>query len=428
MSTKVAIKNQTLTSFGGIYYIEDEYTCLFTDSIDRHLGLRSKLSGYQYSEILRSLTMVYFCCGDHLEDITKLSGDLRLRPDARIPSSDMIARGLKELAEKNIVYTSKSGNDYAYNACEKLNGLLLDMLLRTGQQKKGQAVTLDFDHQFIPTEKYDAKYSYKKSKGYFPGIVSVGGLIVGVENRDGNANVRFRQEETLQRIFNRLSGRDITVAYFRADCGSFSEDIVRTIFGHTQHFYVRALNCQSRQSDFDAHDGWKDVEINYEKIQVASFPFKEFMEDSNLRLVVQRTEAKSKEGETDLFGKRYVYRAILTDDWEKSEEEVVRFYNARGASERNFDMQNNDFGWKHLPFSFMKENAVFLLVTAMAKNFYLYLVEKLSRKGVEGLSPTSRMKHLLFTFVIVPAKWIKTGRRWILNLYTKRPYDRYVNT
>ena len=47
------------------------------------------------------------------------------------------------------------------------------------------------------------------------------------------------------------------------------------------------------------------MEINYEKIQVASFMFKDFMEDSHLRLVVQRTEAKSGEGEMELFGKRY---------------------------------------------------------------------------------------------------------------------------
>ena len=34
-------------------------------------------------------------------------------------------------------------------------------------------------------------------------------------------------------------------------------------------------------------------------------------------------------------------------------------YNERGASEKNFDIQNNDFGWSHLPFSFMAENMVF---------------------------------------------------------------------
>lgn len=428
MATKVVIKNQTLTSFGGIFYISDEYRRLFFRMIDRSLGQRSKSVGYQYSEIFSALTMVYFCSGDHLEDITRLGYDLRLCPDSRIPSPDTIARGLKELAEENIVHTSDSGNSYAYNACERVNGLLLDMLFRSGQLTGGQAVTLDFDHQFIEAEKYDTQYSYKKARGYFPGVATVGGLIVGVENRDGNANVRFRQAETLQRIFNRLEERSITVAHFRADCGSFSEDIVRTVFGHALHFYIRASNCRSRLAEFESYQGWKDVEINHVKMQVASFMFKEFMEDSHLRLVVQRTEVKPEEGEMDLFGKRYVYRAVLTDDWEKSEEEVIRFYNARGSSERNFDIQNNDFGWKHLPFSFMKENAVFLLVTAMAKNFFLYLVEKLSRKGVGGITPTSRMKRFLFAFVIVPAKWVKSGRRWLLNLYTEKPYHQYWDT
>lgn len=253
--------------------------------------------------------------------------------------------------------------------------------------KAGQAVTLDFDHEFIPAEKYDALYSYKKEKWYFPGVATVGGLIVGVESRDGNANVHFHQEDTLKRFFERLESRGITIARFRADCGSYSKEIVRTALDHSIHFYIRASNCQSRLSDFEGYEGWKKAEINYENLEVASFPFTEFMEDSHLRLVVQRQEIKPKNAEKDLFGKRYLYRAILTDDWGMSEEEAIRFYNARGAAERNFDIQNNDFGWRHLPFSFMKENAVFLLVTAMAKNFYLYMIQKLPAKGVEGISP-----------------------------------------
>jgi len=174
MATKVVIKNQTLTSFGGIFYISDEYRRLFFRMIDRSLGQRSKSVGYQYSEIFSALTMVYFCSGDHLEDITRLGYDLRLCPDSRIPSSDTIARGLKELAEENIVHTSDSGNSYAYNVCERINGLLLDMLFRSGQLTGGQAVTLDFDHQFIEAEKYDTQYSYKKARGYFPGVATQG--------------------------------------------------------------------------------------------------------------------------------------------------------------------------------------------------------------------------------------------------------------
>ena len=45
-----------------------------------------------------------------------------------------------------------------------------------------------------------------------------------------------------------------------------------------------------------------------------------------------------------------------------------------GTAEQVFDRQNNDFGWAHLPKSFMNQNTVFLLITAMAANFYRYIV------------------------------------------------------
>lgn len=76
----------------GIYYIEDEYTRLYVDFIDHGLGLQNKFSGYQYSEIFHLLTMVYFCGSDHLEDVTKLGHNLRLRPDSRISNFDAISR------------------------------------------------------------------------------------------------------------------------------------------------------------------------------------------------------------------------------------------------------------------------------------------------------------------------------------------------
>ena len=66
-----------------------------------------------------------------------------------------------------------------------------------GLIKVGSHVDLDFDHRFIPAHKFDAKYSYKQDHGYFPGWASIGGIIVGGENRDGNTNVRFHQEDSM---------------------------------------------------------------------------------------------------------------------------------------------------------------------------------------------------------------------------------------
>ena len=45
----------------------------------------------------------------------------------------------------------------------------------------GKRYDVDFDHQFIETEKYEAKPTYKKFFGYRPGVAVISDLIVGIE-------------------------------------------------------------------------------------------------------------------------------------------------------------------------------------------------------------------------------------------------------
>jgi hypothetical protein len=68
------------------------------------------------------------------------------------------------------------------------------------------------------------------------------------------------------------------------------------------------------------------------------------------------------------------YKTILTNDWEPTDKEVIEYYNQRGKSEKIFDVMNNDFGWKRLPFSFLDQNGSFMIITAMIKNFYSYFL------------------------------------------------------
>nr|WP_223927191.1 hypothetical protein [Prevotella lacticifex] len=61
--------------------------------VDGRLNLRCENYGYQYSDIMLALFCIYLCGGDHIEDITTiLNKYLSTAPDARIPSSDTIAR------------------------------------------------------------------------------------------------------------------------------------------------------------------------------------------------------------------------------------------------------------------------------------------------------------------------------------------------
>ena len=295
---KVQQKSEKISAFGGIFFVLDKFDRILSSVIDSHLGLRSKLIGYQYSEIIRAVFSVFCCGGDCMEDLNLYLKDvLSERPHTRVPSADTVLRGIEELATENISYTAeKTGNVYDFNTAEKLNQLLIKLLLATGQLTEG--------------------------------------------------------------------------------------------------------------SEYD----------------VQSFPFESFEDVKHCRFVVQR-QRKQKGEQLDLFDGEYTYRCILTNDWDMTDEEIIQHYNKRETAEQVFDRQNNDFGWAHLPKSFMNQNTVFLLITAMAANFYRYIVALPLMAVLFGIKATDRVKNFLFRFIAVPAKWIKTARQYRLNIYSEKPYD-----
>ena len=168
----------------------------------------------------------------------------------------------RALDTANTTYVSDTGKSYDFNTATKLNSLLVKALKNTGQLVAGESYDLDFDHQFIEMEKYDAKMTYKKFTGYSSGVAVIGDLIVGIENRDGNANVRFHQQDTLERIFSNLEQNGIHVRRARMDCGSCSREIVETVEKHSELFYIRANRCGSLYDSLLALRGWKREVIN----------------------------------------------------------------------------------------------------------------------------------------------------------------------
>ena len=87
---------------------------------------------------------------------------------------------------------------------------------------------------------------------------------------------------------------------------------------------------------------------------IASIEYATFGWDKTYRYVISRE--KKPDGQGDLFTRDdFTYKAIMTNNREMTDLEVILFYNARGKSERFFDEMNNDFLWKkHLSLSFRK--------------------------------------------------------------------------
>lgn len=414
--------------FGGIFSVIREFSPL-EHLFDTELGLRVKTIGYQYSEIMRTMMCNYICGGDRIEDIKIYQPGIEYQPEMKLCSPDTVLRAIDELTENNMTYKSDSGKSYDFNLSEKLNTLMVKAAKKQCLLCEGRRYILDFDHKFIETEKYDAKFSYKGERGYMPGVsvltdMATGDdVIVGVENRDGNANVKFHQEDTLERTFKRMESNGVWATIVRCDCGSYSKGIIHTISKHCHKFYIRANMYGSLRENLARHSNWEKVSVDGQDLEVLSLPFTSIEEINHCRLVVQR----AKKNMPDLFEGQYVYRAIITNDWDADEAEVISFYNQRGAKEKIFDQMDNDFGWNYLPKSFMNQNAVFLVLTSIIRNFYCGLI-KSKRIKTFAIDRKSRLKSFISKFLAVPAKWIKKARGYVLNLYTDRKgYEEIFN-
>ena len=81
----IQIKSEKLTPFRGKFSIMEQFDSTLSSVIDSTLGLRCRLFGYQYSEIIRSLMSIYFFCGGScVEDVTThLMNHLSLHPTLR---------------------------------------------------------------------------------------------------------------------------------------------------------------------------------------------------------------------------------------------------------------------------------------------------------------------------------------------------------
>jgi len=420
---QVTYFNEKINPFGGINFINEilENKGLY-ELIDKTLGNRAAQAEYSYSDIIKAIWMITFCGGDCAEDITEHLGPyLTSIKGFKTPGADAILRVQKQLATEKELHISQSGVEHEFNINMELNRLMVKMLIHLHQlSPENTDYTFDYDNQFIPTGKHDAKRSYKHADGYFPGIASINNMPVYFENRNGNSNVKFKQEETLKRAYSLLKEFGISIKRSRMDCGSFSKEIVKVVEECSEYFYIRAMRCDDLFMEIQKIKTWQTVEINYKQYEVASIEYAPFKQKKAYRYVICRE--KNPSGQGNLFtGDYYLYRAIMTNDRDMSELEVISFYNERGESERLFDEMNNDFNWEKLPFSFLHENTVYMVIMAMCRNVFHYLTEFISKK-VDFIKPYFRLKKFIFRFIVVPAKWIKHARREVLKVFSTKKY------
>lgn len=427
-SFKVTNSTEKISSFGGFNFVFNSFHQTgLSQLIDNELGSRVKTFGFQYSEIIANQLAIFLTGGDCAEDLSEhLKSPLQQVRGMSVCSPDTVLRAGRELSCASEVFENPAtGVKHEFNINMGLNSLMIKSLLLTSQLEKGKKYDLDYDNVVLPNEKYDSKKTYKKTTGYQPGVATIGNIIVFIEGRNGNSPAKYQQHQTLDRTFELLGSNDIKIGKFRADSASYQQSVVEVVEKNADYFYIRATRCASMENRIGNLTGWKKIRLGTQEMEVVDIEdYRPFGGDKKYRLVVSRI--KRKDQQTDIFsGEAYTYRAIITNDREMSNEEIISFYNARGESEQRFDVMNNDFGWSRMPYSFLSENTAFMILTAIYANFYSYIIAEYSKK-LDWLKSNFRLKKFIFRFITVPGKWIKTGRNNVLKLFTPKNYSTLV--
>lgn len=421
------LNSKPITSFGGLNFVLKEFDGLgISKLLDGNLPELCPQSLYSWKDIFYSFWSLFFCGGDCAEDLSgNFKTSLNPGPFMRVPSPDSLLKRMKELSEPKQSFETPRGNVFhEFGINNRLTRLNLELINKLGIIEKNH-LTLDYDNTLIFTRKADSKKTYKSNRGYAPGVATIGSTVVYVENRNGNSDAQTLQHETLERIFNSLTASGIKIDKFRADSASYQLRTISVISKNTNKLYVRARKDSAVMGAIALIDNWEETEEGNEKVYYGSTEFTPFEARAKrnklehllkpYRLVVKKTERE--DGQIDLFtGEAFEYSAIITNDYEMADEKIVHFYNQRGAAEKEFDILKNDFGWGKLPFSKLEHNTVYMILSAMCRNLYSYIIRLFSKK-MPNLSPQHRIKKFIFRFICIPAKWIRTGREIKLRVY-----------
>lgn len=420
---KVTQSDKNITPYGGLNFIYEAVSRAGLDKfLDAQIGCRSLLAKYSYSDVVLSLLGNSLVQGSFISDLRTLKDKYSAQFFSKIPSADTVEYVCQELKSANIV-KNKNGIEHELNYIPSLNASLVSLAIKTGQLKTGeQNYTLDYDNVVMENEKQDAKMSYKKTKGYHPGIAFIGRLPVHIENRNGNTPARFEQKQTLERCFDNLDKYQVKVTNFRADAASYQQKVFDLAEQHCKYFYIRMMDFDDIRYECGQIRDWKTVEINYVQKEVASIEYIPGKSKKAYRIVV--TRHKRKDGQIDLLSKgAYTYQGIITNNEVLSEKKVIEFYNARGDAENSNRYLLNDFNLHHLPFPDMNTNTVYMYFMAMCAILFEWTKKILVGNKTKSITISMRVKAVCFHYITVASTFINHARKHLLKVFSSQEYQ-----
>jgi len=408
-------------SFGGINFMEADYRRMGIEKLfTQHVGSRSVYAAYSYSDIIKSLYYMFSIGGDVLDDLNTLKEQVQDHPSLSICSPDTVEYAFNELMQPNVEHTTDKGVTHQVNEHSGFNKLLVNLCLRGKLLTPTDVYTMDYDGHITENSKADNAINYKGTESYYPVIASINKLPIYMQNRNGNTPESYHQLEVISKSFAQCEEAGIQVGRFRADACCYEKKTVEFLESKAVQYYIRAEMNNGLRIALQDETEWQSAVLGNRNVEVCSMEEKLFGSQQYRRVVAYRYKVQGQLKIDDANG--YRYSAVVTSDTTATPLDCITFYNQRGCEgEHHFKELDNDFGWKKLPFANMEMNTIYMYSTIVAYLMFNIFKHNYAAK-VDFINPQMRLKNFTLHFVTLTAKWIKSGRQFILRIFTTKKY------
>ena len=436
---EIVADEQTLTPFGGTAVLGELVRRLeLIPALDRAIEGAPKVGGLapvkvrdrgaSPGELLVCLADSMLCGGDALQDLERLRADeagAELRAVREIPAASTAA-GLARRFRRTHLRAAERAFASAANHFDRELG-----------RDAGEAVTLDFDSSQVEVygrKKPGASVNYQGQLAYQPlfAVWAERGRTLATELLAGSASTKGEEPRALlRRSVDYLPAGHGEVSV-RLDSGFYRIDLLCDCRERGARFSVSVPRSSAMWAALEAieEQDWRPAE-GMERAEVAATSYRPAgWKAEPLRLIVRRVAHRASELSDDPRARRartipaeqlamgiegradpvYGYSFVLTDK-EGATAAVELHHRERAQVEERIKDQKLGVSLRHLPFSDLEANRVWLHASALALGLLALLSDLLFGADPPGHLPRRRQaKFLRRMLLCVPARIVHHAR------------------
>ena len=389
------------TSFAGLRFVFDLAHKLGLVEDLRTLTVKKRRRGIPIEDFVLGLASNFLVGGDSLADLQVLREEAvtrRLCYDLAVPAPTTAGERLRTFALGHLYQLEGVNRRAARSILSRVGG--------------ARPVTVDLDSSIFEVYGYlkeGARYGYTGERGLHPllAFVHAERLLIGARLRAGNRASADGVESFLPQVLQAIPAE--RRVRLRADAGFYAQGVERLCVARGLGFSISARLTSRLQAAIDALPGsaWQPYPWE-EGAEWAEFRYRPHGWSRDHRLLVKRTPWYEKDQR--VLGE-YFHTAAITN-LAGAGSSLIRHHLARGGMENYIEEFKHGLGAAHLPSQNFHANWAWLLIAALAYN----LAQAFKLLLLQSEQHTDQLKKLRLHWLNVAARWIRTGRRWILAL------------